>query len=44
MFSDKAMDDEMMKIIESTVPFAVPATIMLILFVTISNFSFDKVK
>ncbi|PAV78701.1 hypothetical protein WR25_21132 isoform A [Diploscapter pachys] len=42
--NDKAMDDEMMKIIESTVPFAVPATIMLIIFVTISNFSFNKVK
>uniref|UniRef100_A0A8L8KST3 SSD domain-containing protein n=1 Tax=Heligmosomoides polygyrus TaxID=6339 RepID=A0A8L8KST3_HELPZ len=41
-FSDKAMDDEMMKIIETTVPFAVPATIMLMIYVVFSNWSTDK--
>ncbi|CAD6194290.1 unnamed protein product [Caenorhabditis auriculariae] len=37
--NDKAMDDEMLKIIETTVPFAVPATIMLMIFVVFSNWS-----
>ncbi|KAK6058275.1 hypothetical protein COOONC_04155, partial [Cooperia oncophora] len=36
------MDDEMMKIIETTVPFAVPATIMLMLYVVFSNWSTKK--
>ncbi|GMT04663.1 hypothetical protein PENTCL1PPCAC_26837, partial [Pristionchus entomophagus] len=42
--NDKAMDDEMMKIIETTVPFAFPATVMLMLFVVFSNWSTDRTK
>ncbi|CAI2357187.1 unnamed protein product [Caenorhabditis sp. 36 PRJEB53466] len=42
--NDKAMDDEMLEIIKTTVPFAVPATIMLTLFVLSANFSRDKTK
>ncbi|KJH48777.1 patched family protein [Dictyocaulus viviparus] len=37
--NDKAMDDEMMKIIETTVPFAIPATIMLMFYVVFANWS-----
>ncbi|KAL6724830.1 hypothetical protein Aduo_019685 [Ancylostoma duodenale] len=40
--NDKAMDDEMMKIIETTVPFAFPATVMLMIYVVFSNWSSDK--
>ncbi|XGW35131.1 hypothetical protein V3C99_018841, partial [Haemonchus contortus] len=40
--NEKAMDDEMMKIIETTVPFAIPATIMLMLYVVFSNWSSKK--
>ncbi|WKY14471.1 hypothetical protein Q1695_000202 [Nippostrongylus brasiliensis] len=40
--NDKAMDDEMMKIIETTVPFAVPATLMLMIYVVFSNWSSVK--
>uniref|UniRef100_A0A0K0D3A2 SSD domain-containing protein n=1 Tax=Angiostrongylus cantonensis TaxID=6313 RepID=A0A0K0D3A2_ANGCA len=42
--NDKAMDDEMMKIIETTVPFAVPATVMLMFYVVFANWSFVKHK
>ncbi|CAB3400376.1 unnamed protein product [Caenorhabditis bovis] len=42
--NDKAMDDEMLEIIKTTVPFAVPATLMLMLFVVTSNFSLDRKK
>ncbi|VDO77035.1 unnamed protein product [Haemonchus placei] len=40
--NEKAMDDEMMKIIETTVPFAIPATIMLMFYVVFSNWSSKK--
>ncbi|VDM52586.1 unnamed protein product [Angiostrongylus costaricensis] len=42
--NDKAMDDEMMKIIETTVPFAVPATVMLMFYVVFANWSSVKHK
>ncbi|KAK6759755.1 hypothetical protein RB195_021365 [Necator americanus] len=42
--NDKAMDDEMMKIIETTVPFAFPATVMLMIYVVFSNWSSVKQK
>ena len=38
------MDDEMLKIIETTVPFAVPSTIMLMGFVIFANWSKVKAK
>uniref|UniRef100_A0A1I7X6H3 SSD domain-containing protein n=1 Tax=Heterorhabditis bacteriophora TaxID=37862 RepID=A0A1I7X6H3_HETBA len=38
------MDDEMLKIIETTVPFAVPATLMLMLYVIFSNWSNVRAK
>ncbi|CAI5454482.1 unnamed protein product [Caenorhabditis angaria] len=42
--NDKAMDDEMLEIIKTTVPFAVPATIALMLFVVSANYSKNKAK
>ena len=43
-FSDKAMDDELRLIIEGAIPFAIPATIQLMLFVWFSNLARDKRK
>lgn len=42
--SENAMDDEMRLIIENAVPFAIPVSIQLMLFVILSNYSTDKTK
>lgn len=41
LFSDKAMDDELRLIIETAVPFAIPATIQLMIFVYVTNIAKD---
>uniref|UniRef100_A0A914RP55 Uncharacterized protein n=1 Tax=Parascaris equorum TaxID=6256 RepID=A0A914RP55_PAREQ len=40
----RAMDDEMRLIIETAVPFAIPVSIQLMLFVVLSNYSSDRTK
>ncbi|UMM41919.1 hypothetical protein L5515_017960 [Caenorhabditis briggsae] len=42
--NDKAMDDEMLEIIKTTVPYAFPATILLTIYVLVANFSWDRTK
>lgn len=37
MFSDKAMDDELLLIIKTAVPFAFPAALQMMLFVWFTN-------
>lgn len=39
--NDKAMDDELRLIIETAVPFAIPATLQLMVFVYVTNLSKD---
>lgn len=43
-FSDRAMDDEMRLIILTALPFAVPVSITLMVFVIMSNFSTKRVE
>uniref|UniRef100_F1KVJ9 Patched domain-containing protein 3 n=1 Tax=Ascaris suum TaxID=6253 RepID=F1KVJ9_ASCSU len=42
--NERAMDDEMRLIIETAVPFAIPVSIQLMLFVVLSNYSSDRTK
>ncbi|VDK25082.1 unnamed protein product [Anisakis simplex] len=42
--NEHAMDDEMRLIIETAVPFAIPVSIQLMLFVIFSNYSSDRKK
>uniref|UniRef100_A0A0N4ZRU5 SSD domain-containing protein n=1 Tax=Parastrongyloides trichosuri TaxID=131310 RepID=A0A0N4ZRU5_PARTI len=42
--NDKAMDDELRLIIETALPYAIPCSIQLMLFVVLSNLSKDPIK
>lgn len=42
--SDKAMDDELRLIIETAIPYAIPATLQLMIFVYVTNLAKDKRK